>query len=90
MKKLVTLLLAAGLVFGSMTCASAVEFNAKGWWWMAFDYAGGGDFTSKTRQGVNKAGSRQQAPTSAWTILRPGIASCSSWTPRLPKTSAAP
>ena len=62
MKKLVTLLLAAGLVFGSMTCASAVEFNAKGWWWMAFDYAGGGDFTSKTRQGVNKAGSRQQAP----------------------------
>ena len=62
MKKLMTLILAAGLVFGSFTTAKAVDFKLSGWWWMAFDYAYGGNFMSKTRQGVNNTGSRQQGP----------------------------
>lgn len=38
MKKLATLLLAAGLVFGAATGASAIDFKAKGQWLMSFDY----------------------------------------------------
>ena len=37
MKKLATLLIAAGLVFGVSTGASAIDFKAKGQWIMSFD-----------------------------------------------------
>ncbi|MDD6181541.1 MAG: hypothetical protein PUB01_05670, partial [Desulfovibrionaceae bacterium] len=37
MKKLATLLLAAGMVFGAATGASAIDFKAKGQWVMSFD-----------------------------------------------------
>lgn len=62
MKKLATLLLSVSLVLGSFTAAHAVEFNAKGWWWMVTDYASGGSFMNKNRQGQHLAGSRQQGP----------------------------
>ncbi len=41
MKKFTTLLLAAGLVFSSVTGAFAVDFKAKGEWFMSFDYGAG-------------------------------------------------
>ncbi|WP_300908320.1 outer membrane homotrimeric porin [uncultured Desulfovibrio sp.] len=46
MKKIATLLLAAGLVFGVATGASAIDFKAKGQWIMSFDYGQHGDFAS--------------------------------------------
>ncbi|WP_374280545.1 outer membrane homotrimeric porin [Desulfovibrio sp.] len=45
MKKIATLLLAAGLVFGVATGASAIDFKAKGQWIMSFDYGANGGFT---------------------------------------------
>ena len=45
MKKLATLLLAAGLVLGAATGASAIDFKAKGEWIMTFDYGKNGGFT---------------------------------------------
>ena len=45
MKKIATLLLAAGLVFGVATGASAIDFKAKGQWIMSFDYGQNGGFT---------------------------------------------
>lgn len=57
-KKLAVLLLAAGMLLGASGSASAIDFKVKGWWWMAFDYAHGGDFMGKTRAGANKTGSR--------------------------------
>ena len=45
MKKIATLLLAAGLVFGAATGASAIDFKAKGQWLMSFDYGQNGGFT---------------------------------------------
>jgi len=42
MKKIATLILAAGLVFGAATGSSAVEFDAKGQWLMNFEYGQGG------------------------------------------------
>lgn len=45
MKKIATLLLAAGLVFGAATGASAIDFKAKGQWIMSFDYGANGAFT---------------------------------------------
>ncbi|MDD4701390.1 MAG: outer membrane homotrimeric porin [Desulfovibrio sp.] len=45
MKKIATLLLAAGLVFGAATGASAIDFKAKGQWIMSFDYGMNGNFT---------------------------------------------
>ena len=45
MKKIATLLLAAGLVFGAATGASAIDFKAKGQWIMSFDYGANGGFT---------------------------------------------
>lgn len=45
MKKIATLLLAAGLVFGAATGASAIDFKAKGQWMMNFDYGQNGGFT---------------------------------------------
>lgn len=47
MKKIATLLLAAGLVFGASTGASAIDFKAKGQWIMSFDYGMNGNFQGK-------------------------------------------
>ncbi len=55
MKKLATLLLAAGLVFGAATGASAIDFKAKGQWIMGFDYGDGGAGFSEAG-GNNKYG----------------------------------
>lgn len=61
MKKLAVLIMAAGMLLGSVNGASAIEFKAKGYWWMAFDYAnGGGAFMGKDRKGNNITGSRMQ------------------------------
>ncbi len=49
MKRLVTLLLAAGLVFASTTPASAIDFKASGQWLMGFS-AGDGNLVEKVRQ----------------------------------------
>lgn len=55
MKKIATLLLAAGLVFGAATGASAIDFKAKGQWIMSFDYGMNGNFTGGNgRTGYNK------------------------------------
>ncbi|WP_165066426.1 outer membrane homotrimeric porin [Desulfovibrio sp. ZJ200] len=63
MKKIATLLLAAGLVFGASTGASAIDFKAKGQWIMSFDYGQNGGFTGgngmtgfnqATRRGSNE------------------------------------
>ncbi|MGE9984514.1 outer membrane homotrimeric porin [Desulfovibrio sp. SGI.169] len=54
MKKIATLLLAAGLVFGVSTGASAIDFKAKGQWIMSFDYGQHGNFaSSNTSKGGN-------------------------------------
>lgn len=46
MKKLATLLIAAGLVFGATApVANAIDFKAKGEWVMSFDYGQNGGFT---------------------------------------------
>ncbi len=45
MKKIATLLLAAGLVFGAATGVSAIDFKAKGQWIMSFDYGQNHAFT---------------------------------------------
>ena len=46
MRKLATLLIAAGLVFGAgTTAANAIDFKAKGEWVMSFDYGQNGNFT---------------------------------------------
>ena len=59
MKKIATLLLAAGLVFGAATGASAIDFKAKGQWLMSFDYGQNGGFTGGNgRTGFNGNGSR--------------------------------
>ena len=47
MKKIATLLLAAGLVFGAATGASAIDFKAKGQWIMSFDYGQNGAYLSR-------------------------------------------
>ena len=57
MKKLMTLALAAGMLLGAATGASAIDFKAKGQWLMGFA-AGDGSFTSHTRdagENSNKA-----------------------------------
>ena len=56
MKKIATLLLAAGLVFGAATGASAIDFKAKGQWIMSFDYGMNGNFMGKNN-GHQTAGS---------------------------------
>lgn len=56
MKKIATLLLAAGLVFGVATGASAIDFKAKGQWIMSFDYGQNGTFTGGAgKTGYNKS-----------------------------------
>ena len=54
MKKLATLLLAAGLVFGAATGASAIDFKASGEWIMGFELGSNGDFNAA--QGGFKSG----------------------------------
>lgn len=56
MKKLATLLIAAGLVFGATApAANAIDFKAKGEWVMSFDYGQNGNFTGGHGQtGYNK------------------------------------
>ena len=49
MKKLMTLALAAGMLLGAATGASAIDFKAKGQWLMGFA-AGDGSFVSHTNQ----------------------------------------
>ena len=44
MKKIATLVLAAGLVLSAVTGAQAIDFKAKGQWIMSFDYGQGGAF----------------------------------------------
>lgn len=89
-KKLAVLLLAAGMLLGASGSASAIDFKVKGWWWMAFDYAHGGDFMGKTRAGANKTGSRHQGPHipmddfEAWNRLMFKL-----WMPWSMRTSAA-
>ena len=59
MKKIATLLLAAGLVFGVATGASAIDFKAKGQWIMSFDYGQNGGFTGGNgRTGFNQGGTQ--------------------------------
>lgn len=55
MKKLATLLIAAGLVFGATApAANAIDFKAKGEWVMSFDYGQNGGFTGGNgRTGYN-------------------------------------
>lgn len=48
MKKIATLILAAGLVFGVATGANAIDFKAKGQWIMSFDYGQHGAFVEKS------------------------------------------
>lgn len=87
-KKLAVLLLAAEMLLGASGSASAIDFKVKGWWWMAFDYASGGDFMGKSRTGPARPVPASRGRTSPWTNLKPGIASCSSWTPWSTRTSA--
>ena len=44
MKKLMTLALAAAMMLGAATGASAIDFKAKGQWIMSFDYGMHGNF----------------------------------------------
>ena len=47
MKKLMTLALAAAMMLGAATGASAIDFKAKGQWLMTFDYGKHGNFSGK-------------------------------------------
>ena len=59
MKKFMTLLLAAGLVFSAASSASAIDFKAQGQWLVGF--AGGqGNFVDKTRTTAD--GKKKQRP----------------------------
>jgi hypothetical protein len=53
MKKLATLLLAAGLVLGAATGASAVDFKVKGKWNVSFDFGQNGQYTGGGRTGYS-------------------------------------
>ena len=53
MKRICTLILAAGLVFGAATGASAIDFNAKGQWLMGFS-VGNESLVSKVSDNGNK------------------------------------
>ena len=58
MKRICTLLLAAGMLFGAATGASAIDFNAKGQWLMGFSEGKGSPVdTFRDSKGVKtKAG----------------------------------
>ena len=87
MKKIATLLLAAGLVFGAATGASAIDFKAKGQWIMSFDYGQNGGFTGGNGMtGFNKANKSYKARTNS----KPSSVCACSWTPWLPSPCPAP
>ncbi|MEG2172130.1 MAG: hypothetical protein RRY29_02580, partial [Desulfovibrionaceae bacterium] len=56
MKKVLLLILTAGLMFSAVNNAQAIEFKTKGMWIFDFDYVSGGNFMSKTRAGRNVSG----------------------------------
>ncbi len=56
-KRFMTLILAAGLVFGVATGASAIDFKAKGQWIMSFDYGEGMSGYKRTSGGGEVYGS---------------------------------
>lgn len=60
MKRIMTLVLAAGLVFGAATGASAVDFNAKGQWIFGFG-ANDARFMQKDEKGKKKSNDIFQA-----------------------------
>ena len=66
MKKIATLVLAAGLVLSAVTGAQAIDFKAKGQWIMSFDYGQNGAFTdargwnSRADQNEDEFGARQR------------------------------
>lgn len=57
MKKIVTLVLVAGLVFGSIASVNAIEFEAKGQWLMNFEYGAGGSLSNKVGRSRNNVSS---------------------------------
>ena len=59
MKKIATLVLAAGLVLSAVTGAQAIDFKAKGEWIMSFDYGQNGSF-SKQRGWGQKSTDKNQ------------------------------
>ena len=70
MKKLMTLALAAGMLLGAATGASAIDFKAKGQWLMGFA-AGDGSFVSHTNEkGKNKQAKDQDDAFSAMQRVR--------------------
>lgn len=50
MKKIATLLLAAGMIFGVVTNSNAIDFKLKGEWIMSFDYGKNGNFSGGNGQ----------------------------------------
>ncbi len=61
MRKLATLLLAAGLVLGAATGAQAIDFKAKGEWLVDFNLGNGQNFMAKDRYGNKKTGNTFQS-----------------------------
>ena len=51
MKKIATLVLAAGLVLSAVTGAQAIDFKAKGQWIMSFDYGQNGAISESRGRG---------------------------------------
>ncbi len=61
MRKLATLLLAAGLVIGAATGAQAIDFKAKGEWIVDFGLGNGQNFMQKNRDGKKVTGNTFQS-----------------------------
>ena len=59
MKKIATLVLAAGLVLSAVTGAQAIDFKAKGEWIMSFDYGQNGSFSKARGWGQKSADTNQ-------------------------------
>ncbi len=63
MKKIMTILLAAGLLISATLPAQAIDFKAKGQWIMSFDYGKGMSGYSQTRNGGKLYGSGYGNPS---------------------------
>ena len=59
MKRICTLLLAAGMLFGAATGASAIDFKAKGQWLMGFSEGQGSPVDTYRKDGVKTKGSKE-------------------------------
>ncbi|MDY0259377.1 MAG: outer membrane homotrimeric porin [Desulfovibrio sp.] len=59
MKRICTLLLAAGLLFGAATGASAIDFNAKGQWLMGFGVGNASPMDTYRANGVKTKGNTE-------------------------------